>query len=153
MALELPGWLVEAIRYIGYEFPQTNEDVLHQWADSLRSLEGTISSSNGDLESAVANLGSNNQGPTIDAVIAKLRSDESNLQCLREYGEAAGLGAAGCDLLAHAVVVMKGVVLFQLALLAPAIAGGPVSFLLKKGVEWAIDRAVDYAIGYFLGGE
>jgi hypothetical protein len=153
MALELPGWLVEAIRYIGYEFPQTNEDVLHQWASSLRELSNTVSSSHGDMTGAVAHLTSNNEGPTIDQVLAALASPDSNLEFLKQFGEGADLAATGVDLIADAVVVMKGIVLFQLAILAPAIAGGPVTFLVKKGVEWAIDRGVDHAVNYFLAGD
>ncbi len=153
MALELPGWLVEAIRYIGYEFPQTNEDVLHQWASSLRELSNTVSSSHGDMTGAVTHLTSNNEGPTIDQVLAALTSPDSNLEFLKQFGEGADLAATGVDLIADAVVVMKGIVLFQLAILAPAIAGGPVTFLVKKGVEWAIDRGVDHAVNYFLAGD
>ncbi len=29
MAITLPGWLVQAIQYLGYEFPQSNEDSLN----------------------------------------------------------------------------------------------------------------------------
>ncbi len=153
MALTLPGWLVEAIRYIGYEFPQTNEDVMHQWADSLRQLASTVDSAEGELQGAVRHLTSNNEGPTMDQILDRLSANDSNLHFLKEFSEGATQAATTVDLMADAVVVMKGVVLFQLALLAPAIASGPVSFLLKKGVEYAIDQAVDYAVSYFLAGE
>ncbi len=105
------------------------------------------------MTGAVTHLTSNNEGPTIDQVLAALTSPDSNLEFLKQFGEGADLAATGVDLIADAVVVMKGIVLFQLAILAPAIAGGPVTFLVKKGVEWAIDRGVDHAVNYFLAGD
>lgn len=153
MALTLPDWLVQAIHYLGYEFPQTNEDVLRQWGDSLRQLAGTVQASHAGMTGAVTHLASSNEGPTVDQVVAALRSSESNLHFLEELGQGADLAAKGVDLCAAAVVVMKGVVLFQLALIAPAVAAGPLSFAGKKAVEYAIDRAVDKAVDYFLAGD
>ncbi len=153
MAITLPGWLVEAIHYLGYEFPQTNEDVLRQWGDSLRQLSTTIDSSHSDMTDAVAHLSKNNEGPALSEVIAQLRSSDSNLHFLEQFGQGADLAATGVDLCADAVVVLKGVVIAQLILVVPAIAAGPGGFLVKKAVELAIDKGIDAAVGYLLGGE
>lgn len=151
MALTLPGWLVEAIRYLGYEFPQTNEDALHQWADQLRSMSAVFESSNATLAGAISHVQSHNEGPAVDAFSAQVTGPESDVATLDRFNEAAQYAANGCEICAYAVVVFKGVVLFQLALLAPALAAGPVSFLLKKGVEYAIDKALEAAINQILG--
>ncbi len=63
MALTLPGWLVEAISYLGYDFPQSNEDVLHQWADHLKALDRTMDTAHEDLLAAVEHVhGSTTRG-------------------------------------------------------------------------------------------
>ncbi|MGA4669647.1 hypothetical protein ACPCG0_07630 [Propionibacteriaceae bacterium Y1923] len=146
MALTLPGWLVEAIRYLGKEFPQTNEDALFQWASQLRAMSGVFEQSNAALAQAVSHLQSHNEGPALEAFSSQATGPDSDLVTLDRFGEGTEVAAQGCEICGYAVVTLKGVVLFQLALLAPALAAGPVSFLLKRGVEYAIDRAVELAI-------
>ncbi|MGA4508504.1 hypothetical protein ACQB6R_09565 [Propionibacteriaceae bacterium G1746] len=150
MAITLPGWLVEAIRYLGKEFPQTNEDTLFQWAGQLRSMSGTFDQANASLAAAVSHLQSHNEGPGIDAFVVQANGQDADMATLDRFGEGCEVAAQGCEICAYAVVTLKGVVLFQLALLAPALAAGPVSFLLKRGVEYAIDKAVEVAIAKIL---
>lgn len=150
MALTLPGWLVEAITYIGYDFPQTNEDVLHQWADHLKRLDATMDGAHGELLAAIEHVRAHNSGPGAEAFAAVAAGEESDQRVLERFAAGCEFAATGCDVCAYAVVVLKGVILFQLALLAPAIAAGPVSFALKKGVEWAINQAVGAAVAKLL---
>ena len=153
MAIELPGWLVEAIRYLGYEFPQTNEDQLHTWADNLRSMSSTFSTSKGNIEEAIAHIESHNEGAAVDSFKDTATGDDADTATLGRFGEGTEIAAGACETCAHATVVFKGVVIAQLALLAPAIAAGPVSFFLKRGVEYAIEKALEAAINEILGGE
>jgi hypothetical protein len=150
MALTLPGWLVQAISYLGYDFPQSNEDVLHQWADHLKALDRTMDSAHADLLAAIQHVHDNNEGPAAEAFGAYVSGSDSGSEALVRFSEGCEIASAGCDYCAYAVVVMKGVILFQLALIAPAIAAGPVSFCVKKAAEWAINQAISLAIAKLL---
>ena len=56
MTLTLPGWLVEAMRYLGQEFPQSSEDGLWAWADQLRDLHSVFGQTHEGLAAAITNL-------------------------------------------------------------------------------------------------
>ncbi|MBO1031143.1 hypothetical protein IPV09_07315 [Tessaracoccus sp. SD287] len=151
MALTLPGWLVEAMHYLGMDFPQSNEDALHQWADQLRSMSTVFNDSTTSVVSAISHVESHNEGPAVAAFQATASGADSDVSTLDRFAEGTEIAANGCEICAYAVVTLKGVVLFQLALMAPAIAAGPVAFLVKKGVEWAIGEAIGIAINEILG--
>lgn len=146
MALTLPGWLVEAISYIGYDFPQTNEDVLHQWADHLKSLDHTMDTAHTDLLGAIQRVKDDNRGPAAETFDAYVSGSEGDASALARFGQGCEVASLGCDICGYAVVTLKGVILFQLALLAPAIVAGPVSFMVKKGIEYLINVAINEAI-------
>mgnify|MGYP001198262564 FL=1 len=146
MALTLPEWLVEAISYLGYDFPQSNEDVLYQWADHLKALDRTMDAAHDDLLAAVAHVHEHNEGPAAEAFGAYVSGSDSDAEALVRFSEGCEIAAAGCDYCAYAVFILKGAILFQLALMVPAIAAGPVSFVIKKAVEWAINQAINVAI-------
>lgn len=146
MALTLPGWLVEAISYLGYDFPQTNEDTLHAWADHLRSLDGTMDSAHSDLVSAVNHLKSNNEGGALDSFVSFTTGSDSEAEALTRFSGACEVASAGCDICGYAVVVLKGVTIAQLVIMAASLAGGPLSFLVRKGVEFAINLAISEAL-------
>ncbi len=150
MALVLPGWLVKAISYLGYDFPQTNEDVLHQWADHLKSMDRSMDAAHSRVVTAVRHVQAHNHGPGTDAFGEYVSGHDSDQEALVRFSQACEIAATGCDVCAYAVVVLKGVILFQLALIAPAIAAGPVSFLVKKGVEYAINQAISMALARLL---
>ena len=150
MALTLPDWLVGAISYLGYDFPQSNEDILHQWADHLKSLDHTMDGAHAELLTAIQHVRDHNLGPAADAFGAYVSGSDSDVEALVRFSEGCEIASLGCDICAYLVVVMKGVILFQLALIAPAIAAGPVSFCIKKAVEWAINQAISVAIAKLL---
>ena len=150
MALTLPEWLVGPMSYVGYDFPQSNEDVLRAWADHLKSLEHTMDAAHADLLAAIQHVHDHNAGPGADAFGTYVSGSDSDAEALVRFSEGCEIASLGCDICAYLVIVMKGVILFQLALIAPAIAAGPVSFCIKKAVEWAINQAISMAIAKLL---
>ena len=150
MALTIPEWLVGAMSLMGYDFPQSNEDVLHQWADHLKSLDHTMNGAHSELLAAIQHVHDHNLGPAADAFGAYVSASDSDAEALVRFGEGCEIASLGCDICAYLVVVLKGVILFQLALIAPALAAGPVSFVIKKAVEWAINQAISAAIATLL---
>jgi hypothetical protein len=150
MALTLPDWLVGAVSFLGYDFPQSNEDLLHAWADHLKSLDHTMDATHADLLAAIQHVHDHNAGRATDAFGTYVSGPDSDAHALVRFSEGCEVASLGCDICAYLVVVMKGVILFQLALIAPAIAAGPVSFCIKKAVEWAINQATSMAIAKLL---
>jgi hypothetical protein len=135
---------------LGYDFPQSNEDVLHQWADHLKSLDNTMDGAHAELLVAIQQVHDHNAGPATEAFGTYVSGTDSDAAALVRFGEGCEIASLGCDICGYVVVVLKGVILFQLALMAPALAAGPVSFLLKKAVEWAINQAISAAIATLL---
>lgn len=150
MALTLPDWLVDAISYLGYDFPQSNEDVLHAWAVHLKSLDKTMDTAHVDLLAAIKHVQEHNSGPAADAFRTFVSGTDGDAKALVRFSAGCETASLGCDICGYAVVVLKGVILFQLALIAPAIVAGPVSFMVKKGVEWLINQAISVAIAKLL---
>ena len=151
MAITLPGWAVEAIRYLGKEFPQTDEDALNQWADQLRAMSGVFENSNAALGGAIAHVQSHNEGAGVEAFHTQATDADSDIVTLDRFGEGTEIAAQGCEICAYAVVLLKGIVIAQLALMVPALAAGPVSFLVKRALDYAIDKAVEQALSQILG--
>jgi len=150
MALTLPDWLVGAMSFLGYDFPLSNEDVLHAWADHLKSLDRTMDTAHTDLLSAIQHVHDHNTGPGAEAFGTYVSGSNSDAEALTRFSEGCEIASLGCDICAYLVVVLKGVILFQVALIAPAIAAGPVSFCIKKAVEWAVNQAISLAIAKLL---
>jgi hypothetical protein len=146
MALTLPEWLVGAIGFLGYDFPASDEDVLHRWADHLKSLDHTMVAAHDELLTAVRHVHEHNHGPATDAFGTYVSGPDGEAEALVRFSEGCEIASKGCDICAYAVIVLKGVILFQLALIAPAIVAGPVSFVVKKAVEWAINQAISVAV-------
>ena len=108
MALVLPGWLVKAISYLGYDFPQTNEDVLHQWADHLKSMDRSMDAAHSRVVTAVRHVQAHNHGPGTDAFGEYVSGHDSDQEALVRFSQACEIAATGCDVCAYAVVVLKG---------------------------------------------
>lgn len=103
-----------------------------------------------DVLAAVRHVTDHNHGPATDAFARFVSDHDSDSEALVRFSHACEVAATGCDFCAYTVVVLKGVVLFQLGLIAPAIAAGPVSFAAKRAVEWAINEAISYALAKLL---
>ena len=91
MALTLPDWLVGAMSFLGYDFPQSNEDVLHQWADHLKSLDHTMDGAHADLLTAIQHVRDHNLGPAADAFGAYVSGSDSDAEALVRFSE-------GCEI-------------------------------------------------------
>lgn len=152
MALMLPDWLAEALNYIGYNWPVTNEDVLNSWSQDFTTLATGATDAHADLEDAITHLASHNQGEGIEAFVAALRSPDSNLDALENFKSACEIASTTCTVCAGIVVVMKGAVIAQLVILAASLASGPGVLAVRQGVKWAIDAAINVVVDRVLNG-
>lgn len=145
MAITLPGWLVEAMSFLGYDFPQTNEDVLHLWAD-LMSLDGTMLAAHEDLLAAVRHVAEHNHGPAADAFATYVSGTDNDARPsyvqrrLRDRGRGAAATArtpSSRTQRSHPLPARAH---------CPGHRRRPVNFVVKKAVEWAINRAISIAV-------
>lgn len=152
MAMELPDWLRTALEYIGYDWPATNEDTLNTWSSELSTFATNLQTKIDGLEGAINHVHDANEGPGINAFIAQARGDESNVDALENFKTACDLASTGCTVCAGIVVVMKGAVIAQLVILAASLASGPGALLVKQGVKWAIEAAINIVVDRVLNG-
>jgi len=103
-----------------------------------------------ELLAAVQHVHDHNAGPAAEAFGTYVSGPGSDADALVHFSEGCEIASLGCDICGYVVVGMKGVILFELALIVPAIAAGPVSFCIKKAVEWAINQAISMAIAKLL---
>lgn len=154
MALTLPGYLVTALQYLGYEWPSSNEDVLNANADAFSGARSTVAATVGDIEGAIKHVTGLNSGLATEALVSFMGSNESTLDSLRDFDEAAGLISGGFRVIAAAVVILKGVVIAQLVILAAAIAsafftlglGAAAAVAARAAAKRLIDLAINVAI-------
>ena len=150
--MSLPGWLRTALEYIGYDWPAADEDVLNQWAAEFRGMSTSAGTSHTQLLNAVKHVHGANEGPGIEAFFAQLNSSESNVDALENFKTACDLAATGCEVCSALVYTMKCAVIVQLGILAAALASGPGVLLVRQGVKWAIDAAINVAVDRILLG-
>lgn len=141
----LPGWLGEALNYIGFNWPLTNEDVLREFGADFRALAVDADGLQDRINAAVQHVQSHNDGPTVDAFVARARDAESNLSAVGDFHHACNTAAGVCDVCAEIVVILKGVFIFQLGVLAASLATGPGVLLVREGVRRAINAGINYA--------
>lgn len=152
MALTLPGWLRTALEYIGYDWPATNEDVLSTWAGQFSQLATTAGTQGADVEGAINHVHTLNEGTGIDAFMQRMSDPDNNADALTSFKEACDIASTCCSVCAGIVVTMKLAVIAQLAILAASLASGPGALLVRQGVKWAIDAAINVVVDRVLNG-
>ncbi|MEU8391328.1 hypothetical protein [Micromonospora sp. NPDC048843] len=164
MGLELPGELVTALSWIGYDWPDADETALFEmgqaWLGFADTIEQTVSDSTGAVQPVVAQ----NSGDAMDAFRAWWEASDSPVPAIASGATAALVLGAGLMVCAAVVLFLKVQMIVQLIILAvqvaQAIATAVATFgasLLEIPVFQAIARAVvgmliDQAMGMLLGG-
>ncbi|MDU7360416.1 MAG: hypothetical protein E7L00_04315 [Propionibacteriaceae bacterium] len=159
MAMTLPGWLTQALQYVGYEWPSSNEDILRANGDAFRSTGQDASTAVNDVRDALRHILGQNETETTQAFSNYMYGDESNLSSLEDFEHAANIIGSGFDVIANAVVAVKLAVIAQLVILAGAIAAaiwsgglasaGPIA--AREAAKRAIDLAINIAIEKVVG--
>ncbi len=158
MAMMLPGALVEALNLCGFNWPSTNEDQLWQWGEQVRALADAAPELLPQVEQAVSDTLTVNQGPAIEAYREHLDREGSPLHTIEDLANlcnAVGIGAGG---VAAVIVALKVLVIGQLILLAASIAAAIASAgigslgvpAVKKAVEIAVEMAIEEILEQFL---
>lgn len=160
MALELPGWLREALNFLGYEWPASNEDILNAWATAYSGVQGTVSGAHVQFTNGLQHIASNNSGPGVEAFQSYMTGGEAALHSLEKFGHGADVVGQVCQVCAQLVLGLKGVVIAQLAILAAAIAaavasagiGTAAAFAAREAAKRIIDGVIGEIVGIVLMG-
>lgn len=160
MAMELPDWLREALNYGGFDWPSSNEDTLNEFGEAWAGLVSYADTAVQDATDAIEHVVANNEGDIVTAVQKHSTSDESNIPAIKDFANVSGIVGTGYSVMAGIVVVLKGAVIAQLAILAAAIASAVMTaglmsgavLLAKEGCKRLIDLAIDQAITELLEG-
>ncbi|GAA4894714.1 hypothetical protein GCM10025789_10060 [Tessaracoccus lubricantis] len=145
MAMMLPGWLGEALNYLGFNWPLSNEDVLSGWAGDFRALAADGRTLESEIAAAVAHVTSHNHGPTVDAFVGCVRDGDSNLAALGSFIDACDTAAGVCDVCSGIVVTLKWVFIVQLGIMAASLASGPGALIVREVVRRAINAGIELA--------
>jgi hypothetical protein len=122
VGLTLPGELVAALDLLGLSWPESDETALFELGQAWMQFAGTLDSTAGAADSAVAAVVSANQGEAVQAFDAWWRADGSPRSVIAPGSPAATALGAGLMLCAAVVLALKIQVIVQLILLVVQIA-------------------------------
>lgn len=159
MAMTLPGYLVTALQYLGYEWPSSNEDVLNNNAAAFDDAGAAAAAAIDEIAGAIRHIDGLNDSDASAAFLGYMKGSESNLTSLGDFQDASSTIAGGFRLVAGAVVILKGVVIAQLVILAAAIAsafftfglGAAAAVAAREAAKRLINLAINVAIEKVLG--
>lgn len=150
MAIMLPPMLAEALNYLGFNWPISNEDVLDEWADEFSALASDARSSKAGIEDAVAHVASHNSGVATEAFLSAMRSSESNVAHLESFADACDIASGASRTSRWIVITLKGVFIFQLGVLAASLASGPGALVVREVVRRAVNAGIGVAADQIL---
>lgn len=158
MGLQLPGWLRQALEYVGYDWPATDESVLFQWGGDWGALAGQSHQMIAQVEQGIAQVQSANQGQVATNFATYMQGEAGNLASLKDFAATMGPVAAAHYVAAGIVLAMKIAVIVQLVILAYAIAAAIATAGLASGAaiaarqaaKWAIEAAINIAVEQIL---
>ncbi|MHA3702454.1 WXG100-like domain-containing protein [Jatrophihabitans sp. YIM 134969] len=135
MSIELPGFLTEALSYIGMDWPQADEDKLFEAASAWGTFAGQLREVESSTSSAAADIWSVNSGAAVEAF--QTWWDAQPRQHLLD--DASGSEAIGTTLtiFGTATIALKGVYLVQLGILAATLIQAAATAFVTFGASLA----------------
>lgn len=156
MSIELPGFLTEALSYIGMNWPEADEDKLFDAAGAWGAFAGQLRDVESSTSAAAAQIWGGNQGAAVEAFETWWNAQPK--QHLTD--DASGSESIGTILtmFGTATIALKGVYLVQLGILAATLIEAAataivtfgaslaeipiVSQLVRKAIETAIENMI-----------
>lgn len=160
MGMQLPGWLRQALEYVGYDWPATDETVLMEWGMQWQRLAGQCNALLQQAQSGYNTVTAANQGPTAQAFSSYVSGDDGNYKALQDFRTGANAVAGAHAVVSGIILTMKLAVIAQLVILAAAIASAIATAGLASGAalaarqaaKMAIDAAINIAVEQILMG-
>lgn len=163
MAVMLPPELSRFLNMIGFEWPEGNEDKVFDWGNAWLSYAGEVGSAHGTAQSARDHVGSNNEGPAIEAFLAHF-NEPNQLEDVGTNLATAATICGGClFVVGAAIIALKIAFVVNLVTLAIQVASAiaaaaatfgasmawiPVARLIaQRAIEFAINLGVEKLLG------
>ncbi|MEU5962188.1 hypothetical protein ABZ777_13370 [Micromonospora parva] len=137
MGLQLPSELITALGWIGYTWPEADEEKLFEMGQAWLDFSGTVAAVSGEADSAAAAIWSQHQGESMQAFQKWWSTPENGPGTLPDYSQAAMLIGTGMIIAAAIVLALKIQVIVQLAILAFAVAQAIATAVVTFGASLA----------------
>lgn len=133
MAINLPHWLVEVVDFLGFNWPEVDEDQMAQGAQHLRQWADATDALNRTTHQRVhVDVAAVYQAQSYATLVEAW--GQGSKKHMDELIEVARLVADAIDVLAAGVVAMKGKVLVQLGLAAGEFAADQAASVATLGL-------------------
>jgi hypothetical protein len=164
MGMQLPSELREALAWVGFNWPEADEEKLYELSETWMSYADKIRSQVSDADSAAALAWQGNQTEAIAAFEAAWRESDSPSERLMLAATGAEIIGMGLLVCAGVVLALKINVIAQLVLLAiqvaQAIATAVVTFgaslleipIFKMLAKFVVDQLLNMAIEQVISG-
>ncbi|MEV0156932.1 hypothetical protein AB0H57_24820 [Micromonospora sp. NPDC050686] len=137
MGLALPGELITALGWIGYTWPEADEEKLFEMGQAWLDFAGRIGSAAGAADAGAAQVWSQNVGPAVQAFQGWWSGEQNGPVVLRDGVQAAVLLGAGLIVCAVIVLALKIQVIVQLVILAFEVAQAIATAVVTFGASLA----------------
>lgn len=160
MAKQLPSELVEFLSLLGFDWPDGDEDKLHEMGRAWESFATKLKEFTAEADRHAQGVWTGNQGAAIEAFQKSWTGPEAPLANLRDGAAAAAIIAVGMHTAAEAVLFLKGKMIVEAAFFArtcvwaaraaktPWTAAGAVAAVIAVRIacNMAISAAVEEAL-------
>jgi uncharacterized protein YukE len=149
MSIMLPGWAVQLLAAVGVNWPNVDEDAVHQLAQHVRDFGNNVKNTHNAASGTVQQMAQNYSGHSYDTLLttwARLSDEHMNELLMGTQAVAAAL-----DVIGYGITTQKGVALAQLAELIEtatesvllAIETFGFSLLVEAGVVYEVEKVIN----------
>jgi hypothetical protein len=149
MSIMLPGWAVQLLAAVGVNWPNVDEDAVHQLAQHVRDFGNNVKNTHNDASTTVQQMSQNYSGHSYDTLLTTWGrlSDEH----MNELLTGTAIVADALDVVGAGITFQKGIALAALAELIEtatesvllAIETFGFSLLLEAGVVAEVERVIN----------
>ncbi|MFF5177630.1 hypothetical protein ACFY2Q_06345 [Micromonospora sp. NPDC000316] len=122
MGLQLPSELAEALNWVGFTWPEADEELLFEAAQAWMSFAGKLRMTAAQANAGASAVSATNRGRDITAFEAQWRDEEGPLRRIEDGAEAAELIAAALLVMAVITLAQKILTIVQLTILVIQVA-------------------------------
>jgi hypothetical protein len=166
VTIQLPDELREALSWLGFDWPDSDEDKLNEMGNAWEQFATTLKGIVDEADRSAQAVWSTNRGDAIDAFQKSWNGPSAPMTNLREAAEGAALIAVGLHTAAEIVLVLKGKFILEVAAFArtlyvaamaaktpwSAAAAAAAVIIHKIIVTQAINAAIEFAMKRLLDG-
>ncbi|MFI7210538.1 WXG100-like domain-containing protein [Micromonospora maritima] len=166
MGLQLPPELAEALNWVGFTWPEADEELLVEAAQAWTAFAGTLRAAGAEANSGAATVGVANRGRDVTAFDTMWRGEEGPTRRIDDGAEAAELIAAALLVMAVITLTQKILTIVQLIIVvvqvamalaaaAPTLGGslaqipvaiGVARVAIRRIIKEVVDRVVNEII-------